>query len=91
MKTRFHPYKLFSVLAIVFLLPRLSLAASDESPAQCGDVVNRGVLNILTVNILFSEIDNRPARLERIAQFVSSQAQNGNPVDVILLQFALAR
>ncbi|MDD5322367.1 MAG: endonuclease/exonuclease/phosphatase family protein [Methylococcales bacterium] len=86
MKTHFNLYKLFSFLAILFFLPPPSLAAFDQSNAQCLDVANRRVLNVLTINILFSEIKNRNARLDRIAQFVSGQSQNGNPVDVILLQ-----
>lgn len=48
---------------------------------QCSDVANRGHLNVLTVNLLFSEIKTRDQRLDAIAEFAA-----GRPVDVILLQ-----
>ena len=50
-------------------------------PVQCPDVATRGHLNILTVNLLFSEIETRDQRLDAIAQYAA-----GIPVDVILLQ-----
>ncbi len=50
-------------------------------PVQCTDVASRGNLNILTINLLFSEIETRDQRLDAIAQYAA-----GIPVDVILLQ-----
>jgi len=50
-------------------------------PARCDDVVGRGHLNVLTINLLFSETETRDARLDTIADFVSN-----TPVDVVLLQ-----
>lgn len=49
--------------------------------AQCDDVGNRKHLNILSINLLFSEIETRDQRLDAIAEFVAK-----TPVDVILLQ-----
>ncbi|GJL76510.1 MAG: hypothetical protein NMNS02_26160 [Nitrosomonas sp.] len=50
-------------------------------PTQCNDVADRGHLNFLSINLLFSETETRDRRLDAIAQFVSDV-----PVDVILLQ-----
>jgi maltose 6'-phosphate phosphatase len=52
-----------------------------ESLVQCGDVADRAHLNILTVNLLFSETKTRDQRLDAITEFASEA-----PVDVILLQ-----
>ncbi|MEQ1778041.1 MAG: endonuclease/exonuclease/phosphatase family protein [Nitrosomonas sp.] len=48
---------------------------------QCGDVANRNHLNILSINLLFSEVETREKRLDAIAEFAAK-----TPVDVILLQ-----
>ncbi len=40
----------------------------------------------MTINLLFSEIEDRELRLTRIADFVNQEAQLGNPIDVISLQ-----
>ncbi|SFK88427.1 maltose 6'-phosphate phosphatase [Nitrosomonas aestuarii] len=50
-------------------------------PIHCNDVADRGHLNFLSINLLFSETETRDRRLDTIAQFVSDV-----PVDVILLQ-----
>ena len=55
--------------------------------AQCTDVATRGHLNVLTINLLFSEIENRQARLEIIADWIETQTFDAEePIDVILLQ-----
>ncbi len=46
----------------------------------------RNYVTVLTVNLLFSELENRDLRLARIADFVNQQSQSGSPVDIILLQ-----
>ena len=61
-----------------------SLASSGE--ARCLDVAARGKINVLTINLLFSEIRNRETRLESIANFLQQQADAGEPVDIVLLQ-----
>ena len=48
---------------------------------QCGDAGDRKHLNILSINLLFSEIETREQRLDAIAEFAAK-----TPVDVILLQ-----
>jgi len=53
----------------------------NEPLVQCNDVVSRGHLNVLSINVLFKEIDTRDQRLEAIAEFVEK-----TPVDIILLQ-----
>ncbi len=54
--------------------------------AVCRDVKARGHINVLTINLLFSEINERNVRLGRIANFVAHEASDEVPVDVILLQ-----
>jgi maltose 6'-phosphate phosphatase len=51
------------------------------SPRQAKS--DNGELNVMTINLLFSEIRNRDARLEIIADFV---ADSGESIDLILLQ-----
>lgn len=53
----------------------------DEPLVQCADVANRKHLNILSINLLFSEIETREQRLDAIAEFAAKAL-----VDVILLQ-----
>ena len=78
----------------IFLVVILSIAVlsgcAGKSPekgdgaaplVQCGDVGNRKHLNILSINLLFSEIETREQRLDAIAEFAAK-----TPVDVILLQ-----
>ena len=52
-----------------------------EPLVECGDVASREHLNVLTINLLFSEIETRDQRLDAIAEFAA-----GTSVDVILLQ-----
>lgn len=49
--------------------------------ASCNYVADRQFLNVITVNLLFSEVLNRNERLEDIADFAAD-----NNVDVLLLQ-----
>ena len=55
--------------------------SGGEPLVQCGDIAGRAHLNILTVNLLFSEIKTRDQRLDAITDFAADA-----PVDVILLQ-----
>jgi len=66
----------------IFLMPGLSFSWSSQ--AKCDDIANRGYLNVLTINLLFSEFKDRESRLETIAEFIAEQSSN--PIDVILLQ-----
>jgi maltose 6'-phosphate phosphatase len=83
-----HRATVLVVCILLGCLPRPSGAASPAGHVRCADVLQRGVLNVLTINLLFADVDERTARFERIATFVQSQAAVGNPVDVILLQEA---
>jgi hypothetical protein len=70
-------------LLIIFSLHTSFLWAGKIIPGMQFD----GRLRILTINLLFSEIDDRDERLEKIAGFVLDYEENyGEPVDVILLQ-----
>jgi maltose 6'-phosphate phosphatase len=73
MKTRF----LALVLALALCLTAMVFVAPHNALSRCTD------FRILTVNLLFSEIQERPQRLQIIADFVKNQAE---PIDVILLQ-----
>lgn len=81
MKTaRLRAVTVFSVVALMAFLG--SFAA-----AQCPDILTRGHLNIMTINLLFSEIQDREMRLERIADFVADQTFTyDEAIDLILLQ-----
>lgn len=56
-----------------------SIILSSPRQAKC----DRRELNVMTVNLLFSEIRNRDARLDIIADFV---VDSGESIDLILLQ-----
>lgn len=43
-------------------------------------------VSVLTVNLLFSEINNRNERLNEIAEFISTSEKSGSPIHLILLQ-----
>ncbi|MGV8712364.1 MAG: endonuclease/exonuclease/phosphatase family protein [Nitrosomonas sp.] len=73
-------------LLTLFLILMLSGCAKsggggNEPLVQCTDVVSRGHLNVLSINVLFKETDTRDQRLEAIAEFAEK-----TPVDIILLQ-----
>ncbi len=70
------------VLGVVLVLPGVTAFAQ----AVCTDVATRSTLNVLTINLDFAELQDRPARLTRIANFAAGQAQAGHPIDLILLQ-----
>jgi maltose 6'-phosphate phosphatase len=73
-------------IIMICLIFAASLIGAISSPAQCPDISTRGHLNVMTINLLFSEIKDRQIRLDRIAAFVKQQANSGEPVDLILLQ-----
>jgi maltose 6'-phosphate phosphatase len=73
-----------SVSAVIMLLACIGQAFAGQP--QCDDVMQRGHLNVLTVNILYSEVPHRLDRLRATADFIVAQEQAGEPVDIILLQ-----
>jgi maltose 6'-phosphate phosphatase len=69
-----------SILPIMILSIAMLSGCASKSPekesgskpvAQCEDVVNRKYLNILSINLLFSEIETREQRLDAIAEFAA--------------------
>lgn len=74
------PNGLRRILPTVFVAILLHTDASLAG-ARCEDVASRGFLKVLTINLLFSEVDQRDERLEILAQFIRR-----NEVDLILLQ-----
>ena len=70
---------LFSVL--FFFACQTTPPPPGMGDARCNDVAEREFLNVLNINLLFSEVLNRDERLEDIADFVAD-----NNVDVLLLQ-----
>ncbi|GJL54046.1 MAG: hypothetical protein NPIRA02_11780 [Nitrospirales bacterium] len=77
------------IVGVMFIITVLSGCAGQlpkngdgsEPLVQCDDVANRERLNVLTVNLLFSEIQTRDQRLDAVAKFAAMV-----PVDIILLQ-----
>lgn len=68
------------------LLAALLLAAAPFTGARaadCDDLDGRGYAQILTLNLLFSEVQQREARFQAIATFLAGLPK---PVDFILLQ-----
>jgi maltose 6'-phosphate phosphatase len=88
MRASLHYGTVFVVCTLIVCFLPPNAAAPSEGNVRCSDVIQRGELNVLTINSLFSEIADRTACFERIAAFVQSQAEAGRPVDVMLLQEA---
>jgi maltose 6'-phosphate phosphatase len=53
---------------------------------RCDDVADRGHLNLVSLNLLFSELAERDTRLAVVADGMAAMAQAGEPVDALLLQ-----
>jgi maltose 6'-phosphate phosphatase len=64
-----------SVVALLLVLPARPVAADSGT---CGD---DGTIRLMTLNLLFSEVDTREDRLDAIAEYVDSEG-----VDIVLLQ-----
>ena len=73
-----------SLAALFMVIPRM--CSPWCSQVACPDVSARGHLNVLTVNVLFSEIQERHIRFGRIVDFVENRESNADPIDIILLQ-----
>lgn len=75
----------FTVMMAVLILSGCSGVlpgnGGDMQSVQCEDVANRGYLNVLSINLLFSETETRDQRLDAVSEFVSDV-----PVDIVLLQ-----
>jgi len=71
------------VLACALIFFGAKISFSWPLQERCDDVAERGYLNVLTINLLFSEIENREARLQTIADFIAGQTDH---VDIVLLQ-----
>ncbi len=80
MKASFHRFSIGLIL--------VTLLSARSGNAACEDAATRGSLNVLTINILYSEFKTLDTRLNNIAQFVADQfgADPPEPVDVIALQ-----
>lgn len=72
-------------LAAALMLIALLARPQDARGAACAELESRGVLNVLSLNLLYSEIGTRDERLATIASFVAT-----NQVDVLLLQEVVA-
>ena len=89
MKFRLNLRKLILCLTILFIL-FFHANSSNAEKAKCNDVIDRGHLNVLTINLALFEIPRRDERLERLAEFANTQALAGEPIDVFLLQEGVA-
>jgi len=72
--------KILSLICILVLVPAYAFSGSWQS--RCDDVASRGYINVMTINLLFSEVQDRNLRLERIADYI----QHSGPIDIILTQ-----
>jgi maltose 6'-phosphate phosphatase len=75
---------LLAVCAVLALFAGAMPARAGQ--ATCEDVLQRGHLNVLTINILYTDFFHRMERLQAVADFIQSQELAGEPVDIILLQ-----
>jgi maltose 6'-phosphate phosphatase len=73
-------------LLAVFAILSMFAGAARAGQASCDDVMQRGHLNVLTINILYTDFFSRMERLQAVAGFIESQEQADEPVDIILLQ-----
>lgn len=85
MRVTAHLKRMFSGGALI-LIYFLFISVPWAAPSACQDVAGRGYISVLTINLLFSEIEQRDLRLARIADFVKQQSEQGHPIDVIFLQ-----
>lgn len=81
---KFNRYLIGPSILLIFL--HLQSCQNIALPPPAGDarceyVMAKGHINVLTINLLFSEIDDRNDRLRAIARFAAK-----NDVDIILLQ-----
>lgn len=73
---------LYTLLLVLLLVPLCALGQ-----IECPDIVgHHRTLNVLTINLLFSEVTQRQARLTRIADYAAERAATENPIDVFQLQ-----
>jgi maltose 6'-phosphate phosphatase len=78
---------LAGLITLLSLLPVTTGVAWGQN-AVCPDVAERGYLDLLTINLLFSEVETRDARLAALAEFIAPDDGAGAAplADVILLQ-----
>ncbi|MGD2188076.1 MAG: endonuclease/exonuclease/phosphatase family protein [Desulfobacterales bacterium] len=81
MRTLCHFLGVAFLLSVLLFFSCQTIPPPDMGDARCENITEKGFINVLDVNILFSEVLNRNARLEDIADFAAN-----NDVDVILLQ-----
>ncbi len=83
MKTSLKVFlSLCPLMVLLMLVPNLSPAWTWQ--ATCPDVLARGYLNVITINLLFSEVEERQERLHAIADYIAEALEE--PPDVILTQ-----
>ena len=58
----------------------------SQGQSVCSEILERGFLNILTVNLLYSENKDRLDRFQTLVDLIQQQAVQNEPVDIILLQ-----
>ena len=73
-------------LAIGLFLTVNTPGLSWSGQNGCGDVLARGYLSVMTLNMLYADFADRDARLTVVADYIAQQDEVGEPVDLILLQ-----
>jgi maltose 6'-phosphate phosphatase len=74
------------LVGIILLLFLPGASEGWQRQSVCNDIQERGTINILTLNLLYAEINEREARFKTVVAFIAQQAAQGEPVDVVLLQ-----
>ena len=80
-KGRRVPFGVVGVMVFAYLS-----CATLVGAVPCEDIKQGGFLRVLTLNLLFSELEQRDRRLDRIADFIDRATQDKQEVHLILLQ-----
>ena len=71
-----------SIASVIVLLLLIITSCSSDNNNSSDEIS----LDILTINLLFSELSERTSRLESIADFIEQRQSSNDTVDIIFLQ-----
>ena len=63
--------------ALLMVSCQTTLLPPGMGDAQCGGIAEQGYINILTINLLFSEVEDRNDRLNAVADFAANSDNDG--------------
>ena len=70
-----------AILLVLLMSGCSTTSVTRLADGECKYIAESGYINVLTINLLFSEMETRPGRLTTLARFIAD-----NQVDLILLQ-----